>query len=385
MFEPRMKPRIALDFTHLDSVSPASGQYRYVVALVRGLAELAPDAGFVLFGSRPEPVSELAGILSAGGRWTYRRLEPARGMASTYRDQLRYAAAFGRERVHLLHSLHSFLPVMAPCPVVATVYDLMFELFPEYAQAVRSRPYRIYRWAARHRTRRLVAISGTTADDVVRLWGVDRERIDVVPLATLLAGPELPPRTSGSARPLVVAPYVLEPRKNLDALLAAASILKEHHPALDVALFGRSALTPERENHFESRLHELGLESTVRRTGILSDEMLWRLYCEADVFVFPSLYEGFGLPVLEAMAAGACVLVRGASAMQSLVADAGVTVETADAAATAAAIGALLDNPARRRELGERARRRAATFTIRRMAEGTWRSYLTALGRAPAE
>ncbi|MFI5213852.1 MAG: glycosyltransferase family 4 protein [Gemmatimonadales bacterium] len=376
-----MKPRIALDFTHLDSVSPASGQYRYVVALVHGLAELAPDAAFVLFGSRPDPAPELAGVFSTG-RWTYRRLEPASGVASTYRDQLRYATALGREHVDLLHSLHSFIPILAPCPVVVTVCDLMFELFPEYAQAVHSRPYRIYRWAARHRARRLVAISQTTADDVARLWRVDPGRIDVVPLATRMAGPDQPRRASSGARPLIVAPYNLEPRKNLDALLAAAAILTERYPTLDVALFGRGGLTPEREVGFESRLRALGLESAVRRTGVISDEVLWRLYQEADVFVFPSLYEGFGLPVLEAMAAGACVLVRGASAMRDIVAEAGATVETSDPAATAVAIGALLDAPARRREMGERARHRAATFTVRRMAEGTWRSYCTALGRA---
>jgi glycosyltransferase involved in cell wall biosynthesis len=375
--------RIALDFTHLDSLSPVAGQYRYVVMLVRGLADLMPDADFVLFGSRPEPVPGLSGVFGSAGRWTYRRLEPARGIASGYRDHLRYAAALRRERIDLLHSLHSFLPLFAPCPIVATVYDLMFELFPEYAQAVRSRPYRIYRWAAKHRARRLVAISQTTADDIARLWGVDLRRIDVVPLATLLGGREPPPGKGGSARALIVAPYNLEPRKNLDGLLAAAAILRNSRPALDVALFGRAALTPEREARFAAQLRDLGLESTVRLTGLIDDETLWRLYQDADVFVFPSLYEGFGLPVLEAMAAGACVVVRDASAMQDLVGDAGVTVETADPALTAAAIGALLDDPARRRELGERARRRAATFTIRNMAEGTWRSYQAALGRPP--
>ena len=121
-----MPPRIALDFTHLDAVSPFAGQYRYVVELVRGLADLSPDAEFVLLGSRSEPVPELAGVFRARGRWTYRRLEPARGALAGYRDHLRYGAALRHERVQLLHALHSFLPILAPCPIVATVYDLMF-------------------------------------------------------------------------------------------------------------------------------------------------------------------------------------------------------------------------------------------------------------------
>src|SRR5260221_9936968 len=190
--------RIALDFTHLDSPSPVGGQYRYVVMLVRGLAELAPDADFVLFGSKAQPVPDLADVFTAGSRWTYRRLEPARGLASQYRDQVRYAPALTRERAQLHHALHTFLPLLAPCPTVATVYDLMFELFPEDAQAVRSRPYRLYPFAARHRARRLVAISQATADDVARLWGLDTRRIDVVQLATGIARPAPPPRASRS-------------------------------------------------------------------------------------------------------------------------------------------------------------------------------------------
>jgi glycosyltransferase involved in cell wall biosynthesis len=183
---------------------------------------------------------------------------------------------------------------------------------------------------------------------------------------------------------LIVSPYNLDPRKNLDALLEALARVKDRHVGLDVALFGRTAVTSEREAHFERRLRELGLEATVRRTGPLSDTDLLQLYRDADVFVFPSLYEGFGLPVLEAMAAGACVVARGASAMSEVLGDAGVSVETTDPAASAAAISSLLDDPARRGDLGERARARAATFTVARMAEGTWRSYLAALGRTPA-
>src|SRR5712672_3546269 len=112
--------RITLDFTHLDSLSPVAGQYRYVVALVRGLAELAPDADFVLFGSRAAPVPDLADVFAGGSRWTYRRLEPAQGVASQYRDQVRYAAALGRERAQLHHALHTFLPLLAPCPTAST-------------------------------------------------------------------------------------------------------------------------------------------------------------------------------------------------------------------------------------------------------------------------
>jgi glycosyltransferase involved in cell wall biosynthesis len=179
--------------------------------------------------------------------------------------------------------------------------------------------------------------------------------------------------------PLLVAPYNLEPRKNLDALLAAVARLKEQTPGLMLALYGRAAVDDEREARFRARVSELRLDGAVSLTGFLEDPELAGLMERAEVFVFPSLYEGFGLPVLEAMTRGACVVARGESAMAEVVGDAGVLVETADPEQLAGALGALLRDPARRGRLGARARARAADWTTERMARETLACYERAL------
>jgi len=155
--------------------------------------------------------------------------------------------------------------------------------------------------------------------------------------------------------------------------------LRERYPALKLLLFGRAAVTPEREAEFQRTVRELNLDNVIERTGFIEDANLQQVYRMGDVFVFPSFYEGFGLPVLEAMASGACVVARSASAMAEIVGEAGVLVETKNADLLAAAIASLLEDPRRRRQLGEAARQRARGFSTRRMASLTYASYRAAL------
>jgi glycosyltransferase involved in cell wall biosynthesis len=377
-------PRIALDLGGLDALSLGNGQYRYLVDLVRGLSRLRPPLRFVAFGACPAPPPELATLFEADPQtWRYRTVPRSRGRGSFYRDQVRLAGALLRERIDLCHSLHALVPLLAPCPLVVTQHDMMFELFPEYAEAVRSRPYRVTRWTIRHRARRVLCISAATAADLRRLWGVPRARVDVVHHGTEFATePEPPPCLAAlGPGPVLVSPYNLEPRKNLAGLLEAFGRLKDVEPALKLVLFGRAAVTPERERMFAEQVARLGVADRLVRTGYLSDAQLAWLYRRATLFVFPSLYEGFGLPVLEAMAAGACVVVRGVSAMAEVVGSAGATADMNDPLEIARTVADLLRSPERRTALGAAARRRAASFTLERMAGLTIATYEKALGR----
>jgi glycosyltransferase involved in cell wall biosynthesis len=382
---------IAIDLRPIDRASRGSGQFRYAVDLVRGLAELGPaNTGFLIIGSLPEPLEDLRGVFGAP-HWRYRGLGPLTGRGSYYREIARTAWLLAWQKVDLIHALFGPFPALAPCPATVTIYDLMFELFPEYAGALASRPYRIDRWAVRHRARRAIAISATTALDLNRLWGVERERIDVVPLGSPFVGAATahPANRDGRARfgdlcagVTLLSPYNLEPRKNLAPLLTAVSMIRSRHSGLRLLLFGRAAITPEGEKQFERLIAELDVEDAVHRLGVVSDEELAWLYGHTTLFAFPSLYEGFGLPVLEAMAAGACVVARNASAMAEIVGEAGALVETADPTTLAEAISGLLEAPARRAELAAAARGRSRTFTVERMARLTLASYCASLGKA---
>lgn len=381
------RPRIALDFSQLDSAAPTSGQYRYVVDLVRGLARLQPDVDFLLLGSHREPVSELQSVFSDhGDRWSYRRAPQQEFRGADYLNHARYSLVLLRERIDLLHSLHAFVPLLAACPIVITVYDLMYELFSEYEQARRSRPYRIHKWAVKHRVRRVLCISETTAADLRRKWAVDDDRIDVVPLGTsfreaLRSESSDFERPSLTSPPILLSPYNLEPRKNLITLLQATAFLSSRYADLKLVLFGRAALTAEREANFERELRDLGIEETVVRTGVVTDQQLAKLYQQSTVFVYPSLYEGFGLPLLEAMSMGCCVVARDASAMTEVVGESGVLVETRDAEALASAIATLLDDETLRNDLRRAATQQASQFRLERMVNLTYQSYLTALNQ----
>jgi glycosyltransferase involved in cell wall biosynthesis len=372
----------------LDLVTPRGGQFRYVVDLVHGLCDLRPPASFVVLGGTPRPIPELAAVFATDQpRWRYVPFVRPTGRGAMYREQVRLTAALLGARADLYHSLHTVIPVVAPCPVVTTVLDLMFELFPEYAGAVRSRPYRLYRWAVRHRARRAICISRATAADAARLWRLRPERLDVVHLGTTFLDGGATAAVPGvaAADRVVLSTYNLEPRKNLAGLLRAFALLRP--PGTRLVLYGRAAVTAEREREYDALVEQLGLGAAVLRTGYLTEEQLGWLYRRAEVFVFPSLYEGFGYPVLEAMAAGACVVARRASAMAEVVGPDGVLVETADPAELAAALDRLLADPAERDRLRRQAVARAGHFTVRRMAEQTWRTYETSLAaraRCPA-
>src|SRR4029077_4928410 len=214
------------------------------------------------------------------------------------------------------------------------------------------------------------------------LWGVPRSRIKVVYLGTEFVNSQkkderiLQKFSLDRTGPFLLSPYNLEPRKNIFSIVEALSLLRERYDNLKLVLFGTAAVTQEREGKFKARLRELGLEQAVLLTGFITDEELACLYDLATVFVFPSLYEGFGLPVLEAMASGACVVARGTSSMAEVVGSAGMLVETKEPSSLANAIARLLDDPSMRRQLSAAGRERAAMFTTDRMAQRTYETYL---------
>jgi glycosyltransferase involved in cell wall biosynthesis len=123
----------------------------------------------------------------------------------------------------------------------------------------------------------------------------------------------------------------------------------------------------------------LGIGDAVRLTGFIDDLSLAALYRASELFVFPSLYEGFGLPVLEAMACGACVVARDISAMAEVAGDASFLVDTSDKWLLAEGISSLMANPIRREELRSKAMARAAQFTVERMASETVSLYRSVL------
>lgn len=365
---------IALDISSLDFMT-VGGQIRYASDLIRGLTRVAPHLDLLVIGSTEEPNIRIRDLFAdSPAACRYRQFRRAGFKGGSYIDPLRFRTLLHREKVNVFHALHTMIPPRTRCHVVATAYDAMYELFDEYAEARRSRPYRMHVWALRHLAERVICISESTAVDVAKYWRVNPDRIEVVHLGIDVQSPPEPVALRRETA-TVLTPWNLEPRKNLRTLLEAFSLICRERPSLRLVMYGRSGITEERKREFESHLDRLGIRSQIELPGVVSDAELMELYRSADVFVFPSIYEGFGYPVLEAMAQATPVIARKASAMSEVLGDAGVYVETEDASQLATALASLLDDPVRRQSLGRAARERSLQFTVDRMARETLEVY----------
>jgi glycosyltransferase involved in cell wall biosynthesis len=283
----------------------------------------------------------------------------------------------------VFHGTLNVVPLACPIPSVVTIHDLAFIRFPQTFRAY-NRTYLDFatRLTAR-RAARILTVSEHTRREVIGLLGVPPERVVVTPNAArahfrpppIGAIDQLRARHGLPERFLL---YVgtLEPRKNLTTLLEAFAEVARRTDATLLIGGGKGWLyTPIFE-----RLAALGLRDRVRFVGYIDEEELPLWYAAATVFVFPSIYEGFGMPPLEAMACGTPVVTSNTSSLPEVVGDAGIMVDPHDAAALAAALTQLLNDADLRADLRTRGLQRAARFTWSTTAERTLRAYEDAAG-----
>jgi glycosyltransferase involved in cell wall biosynthesis len=289
-----------------------------------------------------------------------------------------------RAGVDLLHSLASTAPVWGRFRRVVTVHDLIYARFPDAHAGIRDKGMRVLVPWGVSRSDRVVADSRSTREDLVELLGVDRERVDVVPLGlgaiqreAPLAERDVRARFELGERRVVLSLSAKRAHKNLLALIGAlARMPAEERPVLVLPGYPTA-----HEAELRERVRALGLEADVRFPAWISAAELEGLWAIARAFVFPSLYEGFGLPVLEAMARGVPVACSNASSLPEVAGDAALLFDPRDEAALATALTRLLDDPALAADLRERGLQRSAEFTWRRTASLTLDSYSRALGQ----
>jgi glycosyltransferase involved in cell wall biosynthesis len=291
-----------------------------------------------------------------------------------------------RARVDLMHSLASTAPLWGPFRRVTTVHDLIYSHFPDAHAGLRDRGMRLLVPAAVRRSQRVLADSQSTRTDLIELLGASPARIDVAPLGlaplhpeTALSRADTRARFELDERPVVLSLSAKRPHKNLLMLISAlALIAAERRPLLVLPGY-----PTWHEAELRARATELGLDGDVRFLDWVSPAELEGLWGLARAFVFPSLYEGFGLPVLEALARGVPVACSRASSLPEVAGDAALMFDPDDPRAIADAIEMLLwmddVERARTRALGIA---QAQRFTWERTARATLDSYARAL--APA-
>ena len=282
----------------------------------------------------------------------------------------------------LLHGLAYALPVAWAGPSVVTVYDLSFVLFPS-AFKLGNRVYLAASTrAAARRARRVLTISEHTRRDIVRLLGVPDERVDVTYPAAEERYRPLPAEeieafrvAHGLPEAFVFALGTLEPRKNLVGLLHAYARLAKPRPPLYVAGGAGWRVSP-----IFDTVGQLGVADDVHFVGFVPEDELPLWYNAARLFAFPSLYEGFGLPVLEAMACGTPVITSTAASLPEVGGKAAILVPPQDTDRIAQEMQRVLDDPQLRIEMRAAGRIQASRFSWRSMTDKTVAAYARAVG-----
>jgi glycosyltransferase involved in cell wall biosynthesis len=288
-------------------------------------------------------------------RTLVRRVRPATPLV---RIPLGLPALAARDRLDAVLVQYTAGP-WAPCPVVTVVHDVAFRRHPEFFSPFERRwmnraiPFTMRRAAG------IVTVSRFSRDEIVACFGIDPARIAIAHEAADAIFSRPPSVGSGVDPPYVLAAGNLQPRKNLGVLIRAFRELAREVPER-LVVAGQPSLGAETLRREAGDLERSG---KVTFTGYVSDERLVALVAGASAFAFPSLYEGFGLPVIEAMAAGTPALVSDIPVMREVAGDAAIRLPPGDPSAWARAIAELSSLPERRAELAAAGRRRAEAFS----------------------
>jgi glycosyltransferase involved in cell wall biosynthesis len=366
--------RIAFDATAIPANRTGAGNY--IFNLVQALARIDPHNEYMIF-AKPSHISEF-GIDQPNFHFTEVDLS-SRPLRLAW-EQVGLPLRTRQLRVDVLHSPHYTMPLPKTCRSVVTFCDMTFHLLPEmHSPAKRLFFGRMMRWSAGHADK-LIAISESTRRDVIRLLNVAPQRIVSIPLAASPDYRSLPADCVAEVcarydlRPGQYIAYVgvLEPRKNVPLLIEAYAALAAEFPAVPLVIAGKKGWMYD---EIFQRLAALGLEQRVRFLGYVPDGDLTALYNGARVFVYPSRYEGFGLPVLEAMQCGTPVITTNVSSMPEVAEAAALLVEPDDVAGLATALRRVLTDDTLARDLAQRGHRRAAAFSWQRCAQETLQVY----------
>ena len=287
-----------------------------------------------------------------------------------------------RAAVDLFHAPHYVLPALTPCRSVVTIHDCIHLRFPQYLPTRIGYAYaRAQMWLATHKAARVITVSEASKRDILRYFRVPESRIDVIYNAIderfwHEPDPEDISRTRERYR--LTAPFVLyagniKPHKNLERLIEAFHLMRQGSPELrDVELL---IIGDEISKYATLRraVHRHKLHKHVRFFGFVPDQTLASLYRLANAFVFPSLYEGFGLPPLEAMASGTPVIASNVSSLPEVVGDAALMIDPYEPGAIADAMRQVLTDSQLRADLRARGFIRAREFSwersVRRVRE----------------
>ncbi|MCP4426754.1 MAG: glycosyltransferase family 4 protein [Chloroflexi bacterium] len=361
--------KIGIDVT--SAISQGAGIGRYTRELVQALASLDSKNEYHLFSAKPpsilpvpDPIPTAANVryhpAPLDERWLYRLW---------YRLRLPLPVQWATGRLDLFHSPDFVLPpVSGAIPTLLTVHDLSFIHYPDVFPAkLVAYLNAVVPWSIGRATH-ILADSGATKDDLTTIWGVSADKITVLysgvnetfqPAADEARLTAMRRKYNLGDAPYIFSVGTVQPRKNYQALIRAFAPVAANHPHNLIIAGGKGWLYDE----MMGEVGRQGLSGRVHFIGFVDDADLPALYSAAALFAMPSLYEGFGLPLLEAMACGVPVLTSNASSLPEVVGETAVQLPPTNETAWTEAIIRLLNNPVQRARMIADGFRQARQFS----------------------
>jgi glycosyltransferase involved in cell wall biosynthesis len=343
----------------------------YIQNLLRHLPDVDPGIAYTVF------LGEKRYMGGSGLHLVPSRLPTQRPEVRIFWEQVIQPWAIRRAGVDLIHGMALVGPAASACPSLVTIHDLSFLFYPHNSPASKRLYLRTFTKLSVQRARRVIAISENTKRDVVQQYGISPDKVDRIyygldPDFRPLPGEQVAAfrDRQGLPKRFILFVGTLEPRKNVVRLIEAYARLPGYSPPL-LLVGGKGWLY----NEIFARVEQLDLADRVRFVGYIPGEELPWWYNAADLFVYPSVYEGFGLPPLEAMACRTPVITANATSVPEVVGDAAMLVNPRDPVEIAAAIEMLLSSDELRDELVKKGAERAAAFNWRRSAQETRKIY----------
>jgi len=366
--------RIAIDAHSVGA--KLAGNESYAVNLIEALAQIDRVNDYTLYVTTTEAYERF------NQRWPNFKVHTTLPHTPLIRIPLTLSAELRKHPVDVLH-VQFTAPPFCPCPVVVSLHDLSFEHLP---QTFNRRSRTQLRLTVRHSARRaarILTLSEHTRRDVIETYSIANDKVTAIPIAApahfcaVNDDMELQRvrHTYGINGDYVLSVGSIQPRKNLVRLIKAYASLRDRHAGNKfpkLVLVGKCAWLYDETLR---AIDETNVRESVVLTGYVPEADLPALYSGALCFVYPSYFEGFGLPPLEAMKCGAPVIVGNATSLPEVVGDAGLKVDPFDVSAIAGAIEELINNSELRHELRVKGSKRADIFDWRKTAQQTLKVY----------
>ena len=352
------------------------GNETYAINLIESLATIDQTNQYTLYVTKRAAVDRFA------RRWPNFKVTQTSPHTPLVRIPLTLSRELRRNPVDVLHVQYTAPPFL-PCPLVSTIHDLAFEHLPETFKRRSWMQLRLTVRATARRAAEVITLSNFSRSDIVTTYGIPAERITVTPAA---ASPHFARVTNGNELKRVREGYgigknyilslcSIQPRKNLVRLIEAYSSLRRARPVGEfpqLVLAGKRAWLDQETIRAAERN---SVDRDILFTGYVPDLELPALYSGAICFVYPSYFEGFGLPVLEAMQCGVPVIAGNRTSLPEVVGDAGVLGDPFDEGELATAIARVADNPDYRAQLSVKGLNRARAFDWNTTARLTLQVY----------